>query len=102
MGVGSVEVGALTTWLSVPTNRNRDIQARRISRGPMNALSRGLEIAFLRVEDVVHKLLRIAVIQRKPGALYLHHDSVTFPEAIIVAVQINHVLVEAQQVTEKW
>src|SRR5271165_5048036 len=36
--------------------------------------------------DVVHKLLRIAVIQRKPRTLHLHHDAVSLEKDMVVGM----------------
>jgi hypothetical protein len=34
------------------------------------------------IEDVVHVLLRVAIEQREPAALHLHHDPVTRFEGV--------------------
>ena len=46
----------------------------------------------LRLEDVRHELLRIAVDQREPRALHLHHDLVPLPEPVMLHVQVDRVL----------
>jgi len=41
-----------------------------------------LKVFFARLVNVA-KLLRIAVHEREPGALHLHHDAMTAPEGVI-------------------
>jgi hypothetical protein len=38
------------------------------------------------VENIWHKLLWVAVIQREPRALHLHHDPVTLPKYVVCGV----------------
>src|SRR5574340_257934 len=49
-------------------------------------------ILILGLEDIVHELLRIAVDQREPRALHLHHDLVSLQEGMVVGVQAEPVL----------
>src|SRR5262249_35528838 len=51
-------------------------------------LRRLLIVRGLRFEDVAHEFLRVAVIEREPSALDLHHDAVTFLEYVIRGVQV--------------
>src|SRR5437764_554282 len=67
---------------------------RRKSHRAMYALLRRLEVAVLRLEDVPHERLRIAVDQWKPRALHLHHDLVPLAKAVMAPVQVDRVLVD--------
>src|SRR6188474_2075953 len=55
--------------------QNIQRQMRAILPGVIDALSGFLEIGLTRFVNV-DKLLWIAIDEREPGALYLHHDSV--------------------------
>ena len=48
-----------------------------------------LKVRFFRFKDIWNKFLRIAVVEREPSALDLHHDAVTFFENVIRRVQVN-------------
>ena len=54
---------------------------RRAGRRVIHALRRRPIVRWLGMIDV-HELPRIAVDQREPGALHLHHDPVPFPERV--------------------
>src|SRR5580704_6119686 len=69
--------------------RKRKHDSRRIFLGAVDSLSRLLIVRFLRFEDVGYKFLRIAVDDREPGALDLHHDAMALFENVIRGVQIN-------------
>src|SRR5579864_5396618 len=62
-------------------------------RRAVDALPRPLEITVLGLKNVGHIFLRVAVDQREPGAVDLHHDAVAFPEAVMVPVQVDGVFV---------
>src|SRR5512133_286996 len=49
----------------------------------IDPLDRFSIVPLLRPENVWHERLRIAVIQRKPTRLHLHHDAVTGQEDVI-------------------
>src|SRR2546423_141696 len=53
---------------------------RRIARA-IHALGRFAKIFFLRRGDV-HEGLRVAIDQREPRALHLHHHAMTAPEGV--------------------
>ena len=53
-------------------------------------LGRLLEILRLRIRDV-RKRLRVAIRQREPGALHLHHDPMPAPEGM---QQIGHLEID--------
>src|SRR5437773_1797638 len=61
---------------------DRDLDARRVPGRVPDAMSLGPKIRRLRSEDVGDPGLRVAVVQREPGALDLHHDLVTPLERI--------------------
>jgi hypothetical protein len=47
------------------------------------------EVGWLRLEDVGHERLRIAVLEREPGALHLRHQAMARSEAIELLVQVH-------------
>ena len=55
---------------------HRDFDARRMPGRVPDAVGLRPEVGCLRLEDVGHLGLRVAVVERKPGALHLHHDPV--------------------------
>jgi hypothetical protein len=50
-------------------------------------LRRGLKIILLRHETISDELLRVAIIQRRLGALNLDHNNMTFQKGMVVPVQ---------------
>src|SRR6266404_8642520 len=68
---------------------DRDLDARRVPGGVPDAMSLGPKIRRLRPEDVGDAGLRVAVVQREPGALDLHHDLVAPLERIGLLVQVH-------------
>jgi len=48
-----------------------------------------LIVLKLRLKDILDEFLRVAIVERKPGALHLHHHAMTFLETVIGAVQID-------------
>ena len=77
-------------YCPVPFGDHLNFNARRdiSSTGKLSAW-RSDNPTACRFENVRHEFLRIAVIERKPGALYLHHDAVTLFENMIRCVQID-------------
>ena len=67
---------------------------RRILRRTIDTLSRRLEVAVAGLEYVRHIFLRVAIDQRKPGALHLHHDLVPLAKTVMTPVQIDRVFVD--------
>ena len=59
--------------------------------GAEDALRRGPVVRITREKDVIHKRLWVAIIEREPTALDLHHDSVALKEGVVVGVQIDFV-----------
>jgi len=51
----------------------------------------GLEITFLRFEDIRHKRLRVSIDNREPAALHLHHHTMSFLKGVILCVQTEAV-----------
>ena len=49
------------------------------------------EIAGLRIENISNKRLRIPVNDRKPGALYLHHDPMPLTESVVLRMKAERV-----------
>src|SRR6266852_9078605 len=70
---------------------NRNLHAGWIFCRPVNLLRGCLIIRFLRFKNIRHELLRIAVVQRKPRALNLHHTAMALLEHVIGRVQIDGV-----------
>src|ERR1700733_377744 len=56
--------------------RRRKFQMRGIVCGRINPLLRHSKIARFGGHNVFHKSLRVAIVERKPGTLHLHHDLV--------------------------
>ena len=65
---------------------------RRVSCRAPDTVCLCSKIGRLRVEDVRHEDLRIAIIQREPRALHLHHDAVPLLEAIRLRRNMHRVL----------
>src|SRR5690242_1982 len=61
-------------------------------RRPIYSLRHLHEISGFRLVDARYKLLWISIDDRKPRALYLHHDPVSLEKHVIVASQWNFVL----------
>src|SRR2546430_16381161 len=55
---------------------------RWIFAGAPNSMRLRLKVARLSLENVRHERLRIAVVQREPAALHLHHDAMALLEPI--------------------
>ena len=72
----------------------------RMPPGSIDALRCDLEIFCLCLEDIGHKLLRIAVDEWEPCALDLNADSVALQEDMVRGVKIDTVLHYA--VTRYW
>src|SRR5438132_10934718 len=82
-GSGSSDLGPRRSAHSVRCHwQHVHLHARRLSLGADNPLRRRLEILRLRGRDV-HEGLWIAIHQRKPAALYLHHDAVAATKHVI-------------------
>src|SRR5689334_3293787 len=56
-------------------------------RRAVDTLRCRLEVAVLRLEDVGHERLRVAIDEREPAALHLDGDAVPAPEAIVLGMQ---------------
>ena len=67
---------------------NLNLYVRGKLFGAVDFMNRLLKIFDLGMKNV-HKLLGIAVDHRKPGALYLHHDPVTFSEAVALVSKVK-------------
>src|SRR6266545_5150620 len=63
-------------------------------RRTIHALLGDLEVGVCGLEDVRDILLRIAVVEREPGALHLHHDLVPLAEAVMAPMQIDSVFID--------
>ena len=50
-------------------------------------------VARLRLEDVRHERLRVAIVEREPRALHLHHDAVAALERVRLVVDVDAALV---------
>ena len=68
---------------------HRYLDVRRILFRTVDSLNSLLIIGRLCFENVWHVFLRVAINDREPGALDLHHDAVAFLEHVIVGVEIN-------------
>src|SRR5580658_1221921 len=64
------------------------LNPRPVRAAEIHALERLLEIVRQRLGNL-HKLLRIAVRQRKPRALHLHHNPVSLPPGMRDVRQIE-------------
>src|SRR5579863_5736950 len=71
--------------------KHRNLHAGRKFLRSVDPLCRFLIIGILSLENVGKEFLRVAVVDRKPGALYLDHDAVSFFENVILRVQIDGV-----------
>src|SRR5262249_2507417 len=71
----------LRLWQSLRYNSRRPLARSK------NSVRGSLKIRFLRTIDVGERL-RIAIDQRKPGALYLHHDFMTAAKGVINVFQL--------------
>src|ERR1043166_8425946 len=76
-------------------NRRLRSESGEHGRGSSLTLSgwRRLQPGGPRVEDVLDKSLRIAIVEWEPGRLYLHHHAVTFLEHVIIRSQVDDVFV---------
>src|SRR5450759_5007805 len=61
----------------------RELDEARLVRSMVDALNGFPVIPRLRPEDVRHERLWIAVVEREPGRLHLHHDPVTRKEDVV-------------------
>jgi hypothetical protein len=68
---------------------HRDAQVRRMLPGVPYAMNLSAEVIRSRFENVWNEALRIAIIERKPRALYLHHEPMSFPESVHLRVKID-------------
>src|SRR5277367_639345 len=64
-------------------SHDRQLDKARLARRVVNALRALAVVLRLRVEDVRHEGLWIAVVQWKPGGLHLHHEAVSGQEYVI-------------------
>ncbi len=67
---------------------------RWIASGFKHSLRRDLIIGWLGVENILDEFLWIAIIQRKPCALHLHHNAMSFLERVIVRPEVYRVFVD--------
>ena len=58
-------------------------------RDGVDAVDPGPEVRLPGLEDVRHEGLRIAVVEREPGALHLDHDPVPLPEDVVPGEQVD-------------
>src|SRR5712692_8192846 len=63
--------------------KHRNFDTRRKARRAINSLRRLPVVGLLRFKDIRHEHLRVAIDNRKPAALHLHHDMVPFLENVI-------------------
>ncbi len=70
---------------------NRKLHTRGRRRRPIDLLRRHLKIPFLRVEYIRHELLRVAVDDREPGALYLYHYLMALFKYVISSMQVDSI-----------
>src|SRR5258708_1211832 len=68
--------------------QDHDFYAGRILLRAVDGLRGFLVVGFLGFENIGHEFLRVAVVQREPSALYLHHDAVAFFEDVVGGVQV--------------
>src|SRR3977135_1339330 len=87
-------MGNRPLYAAPPGLDDRQRYSRGISPAAIDLLRRRAVIGVLGFEDVGDVGLRVAVDQRKPTALDLHHDPMALLEAVIAAVQVDHVLLD--------
>src|ERR1700722_10597175 len=73
----------MTNPALLPRWYDRQLHKARLVSGAVNALGRLTIVRRFREQNVRHKRLRIAVVQRKPGGLYLHHDLVAGQKHVV-------------------
>jgi hypothetical protein len=61
----------------------RQLNITLLTWSVVNPLHRFLVIGGLGPKDVRYKCLRIAIVEREPARLYLHHDAVTGEEDVV-------------------
>src|SRR5260370_5752433 len=66
-----------------------DLDAGRIALRTVNPVRGFLVVRFLGFEDIRDKGLRVAVDDRKPSALDLNHDAMTFFDDVVSRVKVN-------------
>src|ERR1700757_298223 len=59
-----------------PRRYERQLDEARLARSVVDTFGRLAIILRLREEDVGHEGLRVAVVEREPRRLHLHHDAV--------------------------
>src|SRR5438132_5125650 len=60
---------------------------RRILRRAIDAVRGRSEIGSLCLKDVRHEGLRIAIDEREPRALHLHHQTMSFEKRVVLRVE---------------
>src|SRR6266852_8581890 len=69
--------------------QERERDARRILLRAVDSLRGFLKVGLLGFENIGNKFLRVAVDDREPSALDLHHNAVSLLENVVRGVQIN-------------
>jgi len=72
---------------------NRQLDVRWMLLGAINTWSSRLIIAFDGHHDI-RKRSRVTIDQREPRALYLHHDTMAFPESMVSCSQVYCELID--------
>src|SRR5436853_6218207 len=75
-------------FLATPVSASRRSDQRQfnetgLARLMVDALLGLSKIFWLGPEDIGHECLRVAVVERKPTRLYLHHDLVSRQENVV-------------------
>src|SRR6185436_10718966 len=74
-----------------PSSDDRYFYPRGILRCPVNLVRRRSEVALFGVEDIGHEGLRVAIDDRKPRALHLHHHAMPLLERVVLRMQAPRV-----------
>jgi len=69
-------------------NSDRKLDTRREFLRAIDSLCRFLVVRRCRFKNIRCILLRIAVDDREPRALHLHHDPMSFQEDMVVRVKV--------------
>src|ERR1700676_141092 len=69
--------------------KNVDFHVGWILVRTINGLGGLLIVSLLCFENIGYKFLRVAIVEREPGALHLDHHAMTFLEDVICGVQAH-------------
>src|SRR5271154_2853920 len=57
--------------------------------GAIDVLRGLLVVALFGFENIGYKLLRVAIVEREPSALHLHHDAMTLFKDVVRGVKVD-------------